>query len=422
MAQRVSILLKNGLLITQDETRRIFEGNLYVEGGRIVEVGGPERSADVEMDASGCLVMPGLINAYTRVAHTLLGLPSDLPEEEFSRRAEELEERVTRRDVQMAAALAAAEMLRSGTTCLLDVFTWEDEVARALTQVHMRGFLAWEVGSSDADVRACEYYLTKLQAWEGVVPLVAARDLRAGKAVGRLAVEHETRWCVPLCETRSEVYRFQKETGMRPVEWLDANQLLTEDLIALHCVWLTLNEIRSLARRRTGAIHCPVSDQMSGVGGPMPLVEMLREGVSVALGTGSPARCGTLDIFQHLRLCGMLHKSHRWDPTVVPAQQLLDLCTVGAAECLGLGGGRLQEGLVADLTVLDPGRRIRTPFKPEEVISYIAYLAVGSQVRHVVVGGTLVVDEGEVETLDVDVLREDVSRLRAELGHENPGH
>jgi 5-methylthioadenosine/S-adenosylhomocysteine deaminase len=418
----VSLLLRNGLLVTQDDSRRVVQGNLYVENGRIVEVAGPDRSAELELDATGCVVLPGLMNGYVRVAHTLLGPLGDLPEGEFRRRTEELEERITRRDLQMAAALTAAEMLLSGTTCILDLFTWEDEVARALTQVRMRGFLAWEVKGSGKGARACEQYMRKLKAWDGVVPLVGAEDLSAAKEAKELAAKHGTKWCVPLSATRHEVYRFQRETGVRPVEWMERNRLLSDDLIALHCVWLTLNEVRALARGRVRVIHCPVLDQMSGAGGPVPIVEMLQEGLLVALGTGSPARCGTLDLFQHLRACAMLHKGHRWDSAVVPAQQILDMCTLTAAECVGLNGCRLEEGRMADFVVLDPGSRAAPPLRPEEVISYLVYLADGSHVRHVVVDGVPVVEDGRVKTVDVEGLREDVRSLRAELGYENPGN
>lgn len=419
MARGVSILIKNGLLVTQDQSRRVLEGNLYVEGDKIVEVAGPDRSADSVIDASGCLVLPGLVNGYTRVAHTLLGPPKDLSPESAHRKMEALRERLTRRDVQMAAALAAAQMLQSGTTSFLDLFTWEDEVSRAVAHVGMRGFLAWDVGEAAEDLDACEQYLSRFKSRERIVPLVGTGNLSQAEAVRDLARKYGTRWCVPLSETRTAVYRFQRETGARPVEWLAKGQLLSADLIALHCIWLTLNEIRSLSRAEVKVIHCPASNQMTGAGGPMPLQEMLHEGLAVGIGTDSPFLCGTLDPFHHMRLCGSLHKGNRWDAAAVPAQLILDLFTVRSSECLGLDGGSLEEGRVADVVVLDPQRRISLPTGPEEIISYLVYVAEGAQVRHVVVSGTHVVEDAALRTVDIEVLREDVGRMRAELGHED---
>lgn len=422
MALGVSILIREGLLVTQDASRNVLQGNLYVERGVIAEVGGPPRSADVEIDASGCVVIPGLINCYVRTADVLMGLCADLPEADFRRLSEDLAQRVTRRDLQLAAALGAAEMLLTGTTCVLDLGVWQDEVARALTQLHVRGFLAWEVRDSQGDLRAFRQYARKLQAWDGVVPMVGTRDVTLAREVADAARQLGTRWCLSLAQHRSEVYRFQRSHGSRPLEWLEKAGLLTGDLIALHCVWLTLNEIRTLAAHQVKVVHTPVLDQMVGAGGPIPLVEMLREGIPVGLGTGSPARCSSLDLFRHMQACAMIHKGHRWDPSVMKAQTVLDMSTRGAAHCLGLEGGTLEAGEPADLVVLDPGRRASPPLGPEDVISYLVHRADGSHVRDVVVAGEVVVEDGGLLTMDIHGLREDVRNLKAELGHEDPGH
>ncbi len=420
----MSILVRDGLLVTQDESRRVLEGNLYVEGGRIREVAGPERSSDLVVDARGCVVMPGLMNCYTRAADILLGPPGDDAAEVAYERMETLQERVTHRDVQLAAALTSADMLLKGTTSFLDLFLWEEEVARAVTQVGNRGFLAWLAKSSE-DLSACERYLSRVASWERVTPLVGSASMAEVdllEQVAALSNDGGIRWTVPLSERRSDVYRFQKAEDRRPVELLEERGILSPRLIALQCVWLTMNEIRSMARAGARAVHCPASNQMTGAGGPMALPEMLEAGVVVGLGTDSPALCGTMDLFHHMRSCALLHKGQRWDATVVKAQTLLDLCTVNSAEALGLDGGSLEEGKVADLIVLDPKRHVPWPLDPTEILSYLAYLAEGIQVRDVMVEGRLVVENGVLKSLDLHALRGDVEALRKELGHEVSGY
>ncbi len=420
MAPGVSLLVKGGLLVTQDDGRRVVEGNLYVEGGRVAEVAGPERGADQGadhvLDAAGCLVLPGLVNAYTRAVDLLLGPPRDLPPEDLRERRRLLRENLTRRDVELAAAAAAAEMLLGGTTSFLDLFPGAEELARAVTQVGSRGFPCWEVASPE-ELEGCAKGLARVQAWDRVEPSVGVanpEDPALLEEVAAFAEDRGLRWCLPLARTRREVYRFQRATGDRPGAWLEARGLLSPRLLALHAVWLTLNEIRALGRSGAQVVHCPLADAMGGTGGSLALPEVRAEGVSVALGTASPAQVGTLDLFQHMRGCAGQHKAARWDPGAATASLVLDLCTRGGAKVLGLEGGSLQAGTVADVVVLDLRGR-RPPRDPSEVLSYLVYLAEGGQVRDVVVEGRIVVENGALTGVDVAALREDVEGLRREV-------
>ena len=140
----MSLLLRGGLVVTQDEKRRLVTGDLLVEDGRIVAVGQVDRTADEVIDCSGCAVLPGFINLHHHVANTLLrGVADDVPLEEMLPKASAMDAKLTRRDVQIGALLGCVEMIRSGTTSFHDLFYWEDEVARAVRESGMRGFLSW---------------------------------------------------------------------------------------------------------------------------------------------------------------------------------------------------------------------------------------------------------------------------------------
>lgn len=412
----MSLVVTDGTLVTQDEERRVVRGNLTVEEARIRDVGGTEDSADRRLDAAGCLVIPGLIDGYTRAAHALLGPPRDLPWPEMRRRMAELQASLTKRDLEVAAALAATSMLASGTTCFLDAFTWEEEVARAVTQAGIRALLAWTV-ETEEDLPHARRFLRKMQDRDRIVPLVGLTgpmDPDLTRAVAELAQAAGTRWCLPFAERRGEAYRFEGNMGTRPVEWLEKEGLLSSGVLAVHGVWVTLNEIRSLARDQVPVIHCPASNQATGAGGPMPLPEMLREGVAVGLGSDSPFLSGSFDLRATMRACGYVHRGHRWDPTIVSAQALVDLATIHGAQALGSGSGRLQPGETADLVVLEPTAAL--PVEPEESLSLLAYGGQTLRVRDVVVDGKLVVENGVVLGFDRDDLRERVADLRRELG------
>ncbi|HII40026.1 MAG TPA: amidohydrolase family protein, partial [Thermoplasmata archaeon] len=140
----MSLLLQGGLVVTQDAGRRVLPADVLVEGDRIAAVGESLASADEIIDCRGCAVLPGLINAHQHVANTLLrGIADDVPLEEMLARSFPLDAKFTRRDVQLGALLGCVEMIRSGTTSFQDLFYWEDEVARAVRESGMRGFLSW---------------------------------------------------------------------------------------------------------------------------------------------------------------------------------------------------------------------------------------------------------------------------------------
>jgi 5-methylthioadenosine/S-adenosylhomocysteine deaminase len=417
----VSLLVADGTLVTQDAGRRVIQGNLLVENGTLQEVGGKTDSADRSLDAAGCLVTPGFVDAYTRSAHVLVGPPSDVPWDAMRETLAGLQANLTKRDLEVAAAFAAATMLAGGTTSFLDLFVWEEEVGRAVTQAGIRACLAWAV-EAEEDLPQARRFLHKMRDRDRIRPLVGLTGLQDPaliEAVAEIARDEKTRWCMPLAERRSDVYRFQRATGARPGDWLEQGGYLSPALIALHCVWVTLNEIRALARGQVPVVHCPISNQMTGAGGPMPLPEMLREGVLVGLGTDSPFLSGGFSLRATTAASGSVQRGHRWDPTVVPVQKLVDLGTTNGARILETSAGALEPGAAADFVVFEP--REALTLEPEEGLSLLAYGGRTLRVRDVVVDGKLVVENGTVLGFDVPELRNRMVDLRRELGLADSG-
>ena len=410
----MSLLLEGGFVVTQDKERRVIPGGVLVEGGRIVSVGDAGARADETIDCSYCAVLPGLINAHHHVANTLLrGIADDLPLEPMLEKAFAVDAKLTRRDVQIGALLGCVEMIRSGTTGFHDLFYWEDEVARAVRESGVRGYLSWAtldeaLTTQRGDpVKNAEAFVAKHKGDPLVTPSVGVQGVYAASeetyARARdVAVRHGVRLHTHLAETRGEVYDHAAKTGFRPVEWLERIGFLDERLTAAHGVWLTLNEVRTLARRGVSVAHCPVSNMKLASGGVAPVPEMLREGVTVALGTDSPISNNGMDMFADMKVAALLHKATRWDARVVPAQVALDFATIRAAEALGVGDrlGSIEVGKRADLAVVSLRGPHTTPFYPANLISHLVYSCRGSDVVATIVDGRVLMSDGHVRCVD----------------------
>jgi len=403
-----SILLKGGWVVTQNPQRDVIRGDVLVQDGRIATVGAVKGGADEEIDCLGCAVLPGLINTHCHVANTLLrGRADDVPLEKMLEVAFAADAKFTRRDVQIGALLGCIEMLKAGTTSFVDLFYWEDEVARAVREAGIRGFLAWTVldpgvtTQRGSPVRNAEHFVEKHRGQRLVTPMVGLQGVYACSeetflAAKDVAEREDVRMHTHLSETRSEVYEHEQRTGKRPVEWLDAIGFLEPRLSAAHCVWVTINEIRTLARRGVSVAHCPVSNMKLASGGVAPIPELMDARVAVGLGTDSPISNNGLDMFSDMKVCALLHKSSRWDASVMPAQKVLDLATIDAARVLGVDRdlGSVEAGKRADLAVVDLNAAHATPFYAATLCSSLVYACRGSDIRATIVDGVIRVGDG----------------------------
>ena len=421
--------MRGGWIVTQNPRRELVRGDVLVEGGTIANIGQVRDSADRVIDCTDCAVLPGLINTHHHVANTLLrGVADDVPLEGMLEKAYAIDAKLTRRDVQMGALLGCIEMLKSGTTSFHDLFYWEDEVARGVREAGIRGFLSWVVldeaftTQRGSPLKNAEQFVKKQKGDDLVTPSVGLQGVyvcseESYAGAKALAEREGVGLHTHLLETRGEVYNHRKKTGLRPVEWLDKIGFLCDRLVAAHAVWVTLNEVRALARHGVRVAHCPTSNMKLASGGVAPLPEMFEAGVTVSLGTDSPISNNGMDMFQEMKVCALLQKSSRWDASVAPAQRVLDLATIDAARALRVEDrlGSIETGKAADLAVLDLHRAHATPFNRENIIRHLVYACRGGDVRYGIVGGKVVVDEGSVTTVDEGAVVDRVQEIAAEL-------
>ncbi len=424
----MSLLLKGGLVATQDTQRKVIKGDVLIEEGKIFAVGEVKDAANEIIDCRDCLVIPGLINTHNHVANTLMrGFADDMPLDKMLEKAFAFDAMFTRRDVQAGALLGCIEMLKNGITSFVDLFYWEDEVARAVRESGIRGFLAWVILDQEFTtqkgnpLKNAEIFIKKVKGEDKVTPMVGLQGVYVCSeetylAAKDIAERESVMMHTHLSETRKEVYNHQNKHSMRPVEWLEKIGFLSNRLLAAHCVWMTLNEVRILARHGVKVSHCPVSNMKLASGGDAPVPEMFHENVPVSLGTDSPISNNSLDIFSDMKICALMHKASRWDASVMSAQKVFDLCTIDAARCLQRDDlGSIEVGKTADLAVVDLHHPHSTPFYPENVLSHLVYNCRGSDVKVTIVNGEIVMRDRKVHNIDEEDVIEKVQRIVKEI-------
>jgi 5-methylthioadenosine/S-adenosylhomocysteine deaminase len=219
------------------------------------------------------------------------------------------------------------------------------------------------------------------------------------------------KWQVPLVihlsENESEVEQIQKQYGCRPVAHLERQGLLSPRLIADHCVALDDDDMELLALRKVHVVHNPESN-MKLASGIAPVPRLIDKGVNVALGTDGCASNNNLDLFGEMDSCAKLHKVATLDPTVLPAPKVLQMATRNGARALGLEGraGELAPGRWADLIVVDFEKPHLVPLS--DPVSHLVYAAGGSDVRHTIIHGRLVMEDRRLLTMDVNEVMDHV--------------
>ncbi|MDS0278861.1 amidohydrolase [Halomicroarcula sp. S1AR25-4] len=423
------LLVSGGRVLRPDLTVERADVLVDQSAGEILAVEAPgELSGDDELDASGGLVIPGLVNAHTHVAMTLLrGYADDKPLDAWLQEdIWPVEAELTPEDVRVGAELGLVEMVKSGTTALSDMYFHVDEIAAAVEEAGVRavlGHTAVTVGKDDEGARA-----------DMQESLDVARELD-GAADGRITTtfqphslttvgEEYLREFVPEAveaglpmhlhanETTDEVDPIVEEHGVRPLEYADDVGLLGEDTFLAHCVHVDETEIGLLAETGTGAVHCPASN-MKLASGMAPVQRLLDGGVTVGLGTDGAASNNDLDMFGEMRDAAMLGKLAAEDASAVAAETVVQMATANGADLLGFDSGRIEAGANADLAVVDLETPHLTP--AHDLVSHLAYAARGSDVRHTVCDGAVLLREREVQVFDEESVRQRASEHAAAL-------
>jgi len=434
----VSLLIRNGLIVTMNDALDVVRGDIWIEDSRIKSIGQAPSGArpDTTIDAAGAIVLPGFIQTHIHLCQTLFrGTADDRPLLAWLReRIWPLEAAHDEATLAAAARLAAAELILGGTTCALTMETVHgtDAVFEALGPTGLRAV----VGKCLMDVRG-EAPARLHQSWrEGLDESVAIAKRWHGASDGRLlsalaprfaiscsrelleaaaSLSAEHGWLVHThaSEQRDEIAAVRAATGMDNIEYLASLRLATPRLCAAHCVHVTDAEQALIAANDVKVLHCPGSNLKLG-SGIAPVPEMRRRGISVSLGADGAACNNTLDMFQEMRLAATL-QAMRLHPGALTARDAVWMATREGARALGLESeiGSLEPGKKADVILV---RRDLPHHQPEaDPYSQLVYGCRPSDVRATVIDGHVVAREGALAWAELPALSSDANEAAARV-------
>jgi 5-methylthioadenosine/S-adenosylhomocysteine deaminase len=417
-----SLLIRGGTVLTMNDRLDTVDGDVLVRDGRIEAVGRIDAGRhDTVLDASGALVLPGFIQTHIHLCQTLFrGFADDLALIDWLRtRIWPMEAAHTPASLRASARLAVCELLSSGTTSVLTMETVHDTEAvfEEVAASGMRAVVGKCLMDEDAAVprrllqsarEAIDESLDLHRRWDGA----AGGRIRAAFAprfavscsqglleeVGALSSSHDVIVHTHASEQQAEIAIVERRTGKRNIEYFEAIGLASERLCVAHCVWVDQREQDILASRRVKVLHCPGSNLKLG-SGLAPIAELRRRGISVSLGADGAACNNRLDMFEEMRLAAVL-QSVRLGPGALPARDAVWMATREGARALGLEAeiGSVEPGKRADLIVVGLDRPHLAP--GGDPYSTLVYAARGTDVRHTVVDGEVLVRDSCPVRLD----------------------
>lgn len=412
-------VFRDAWIVTQNAAREVVRGDVAVEGEKIVQAGGKYNgTGDEEIDCSGDIIIPGLVNTHTHIAMSVMkGVVDDLSFDDFLAKVFKIDADRTDADLALGTKIGAAEMMLSGTTTYMDLYYSEDVIAKASQEAGIRGVLCWccldedKTTQNGNPVKNCDRFIQRFSGERKVIPGVGLQGVYVcNEETCVQAKGLSDRTGAPmnfhLSETRGEVNAHKRQTGKRPAEWLSSIGVLGPRGVAAHSAWLTMNEVRLMGEAGMSISSCPCSNMKLATGGVAPIPEFDKYGVNVSLGTDGNTTNNALDMIGEMKTLGLLQKASRWDPTVTPAQELLDIVTVNGAKAVGMSDriGSIEPGKYADLVVLDGKAPNLRPLVPENIIANLAYSLSQANVKTVMCQGDIVVRDRVVTTMDVPAL------------------
>lgn len=435
--QTVDLIINARWLVPVSPSQQVLENHaVVIKDSRIVALL-PQHEAKQQFSASSnyalehhCLI-PGLINIHAHSAMSLFrGLADDLPLMTW------LNDHIWPAEgrfvgdsfVEAGTALAVAEMLRGGTTCVNDMYFFPEATARVIDKSGMRASLGMTVIEFPTNWAASvEEYLQKGQqlhdryrhhpristTYAPHAPYTVANKTFESILVN--AEEMDLPIHMHVHETAAEVSQSVEEFGMRPIERLKDIGLLSPRLIAVHMTQLTHEEMDWCSEAGVHIAHCPESN-LKLASGFCPVAELDKRGINISIGTDGAASNNDLDMFAEMRQAALLAKAVAGDPSVIPAHKALEMATINAAKSLGMDQdiGSIEVGKMADLTAVDLSTIETQPFY--DVVSQLVYATGREKVSDVWVAGKQLLKNRQLTTIDENKIIADARQWASKIG------
>lgn len=406
----MNILIKNARVLSGGN---IISGNICIMDKLIVSVGDvPENFvAEKTIDASEMLAIPGLVNCH---AHTYMSLFRNLAddltfEDWLFGSIMPREDSLSADDAYWGSMLSCCEMLKSGTTCFMDMHMFPNMSARAADMLGMRAAMTRGLTGSDRNdeggLRRLNEHISEMEEFKNNSRITFKMGPHAIYTCGQDYLEfliekaHELgqEFHIHLSETENEVESCIKERGISPVEYLDSLGFFDIKTAAAHCVHLSEKDMDILAARNVSVIHNPKSN-LKLANGIAPVAQMVDKGINVCMGTDSQASNNTNNLFSDINFAALLQKGITHVPTVCPAGQVMEFATKNGAKALGINSGELAAGKQADIVLMELNRSQLCP--KNDLLAALVYSANGSEVDTVIIDGEIVLEKGRLTKFD----------------------
>jgi len=424
----MSLLIKNAIIVTMNRKRDIFRGDVFVEDDCITRMGKlDDYTADTIIDAKGQVLLPGFIQSHVHLCQVLFrGMADDLELLDWlKQRIWPLEGSHDEESLYYSALLGCAELLRGGTTSIIDMGTVRhtESIFNAVQQTGIRylgGKCLMDHGDLpptmiDSTEKALQESLELYHRWNNydngriryaLCPrfAVSCSD-NLLRQTASLAQQYQIPVHTHASENREEIKLVEKERGMHNIIYLDKLGLCNNRLVLAHCIHLYGDEMKILAHKQVNIAHCPSANLKLG-SGIAPIPSLLNMGAQVSLG-GDGAPCNNnLNMFMEMRLASLIQKPF-YGPRSMPAPTVLEMATLGGAKAMGLEKeiGSLEEGKKADMVLINLDGWHTRPQNAASFYSQLVYQAHASDVTATIVNGRLLMQNGHVLTIDEEKLK-----------------
>lgn len=407
----MTMLIKDAAVVLPNGKTQ--ENDIVIEGNKITSIGKApaDLKADNVINAKGKLAVPGFVNAHTHASMTLLRSYADDMNlmDWLNNMIWPIEAKMRKKDIYAGAMLAAVEMIKTGTTTFADMYGDMEQVAQMTIESGLRGVLSRGIigvapNGEQAFKENKELYDNYHGSADGRItvmfgphaPYTCPPDFL--RRVAEAAKERKADVHIHLSETKGEVNDCLKNYGKTPMEIMEDTGIFDCGTLGAHCVWLSDKDIEIMAKHNVRVAHNPGSN-MKLASGIAPVPQLLKAGVCVGLGTDGASSNNNLDMLEEIRLAALLHKVNTLDPLAVPAFEALKMGTEYGAKAVGLENlGRLEEGAIADITLFDMSGYAWQP--KFDLISLLVYSAPSNSADTVIVDGRVLMEKGELKTLD----------------------
>lgn len=397
-----------GTILLKQVTLKGEKKDILISGNTISNISDTlDITADKIIDGKDKVVFPGLINMHTHAAMTLVrGVCEDKPLQEWLQEIWKIEDHISDEMIYVGTKLAILEMIKSGTTCFLDMYWGLPQAQQAIEEMGIRGVLTcvfmdqFDPAVAQKKKKECQrvYELSKDWCSRARFGVSIHSDYTVSEEsmrwAGAFAKDHDLILHTHIAETSKEVEECRERYGLSTVSHFDSLGLLDEQTIAAHCVWLDENDIEILGKRGVSVVHNINSNLKLSSGYKFKYNELRDAGANVCIGTDGAASSNNLDILEAMKTAAFMQKAWRKDPKSMPLDELIALATINGAKGLGLNAGKIEEGALADMMLVDTRSSAFVPNYNFE--SNLIYAANSSCIDTLICDGNVVMENRKV--------------------------